>query len=130
MDDAVLYGKHTIAGKTYSVLMMVDIAEKKESIQVPMSDLVHNLEQRCWGGRGISISPMEVMNIKIGPFYPKIERTELDYPIIIRRLSNGLYYVHDGMYRLAKAYMQKCTSVETIELTDEEVMGCEIPKKV
>jgi len=126
MNDAVLYGTHSSNGKTYSVLKMVGITEGKKTHYVPLLELEHNLVQNYWDKGDNYLSPMMVIDLKIKPHYSRIEQTELDYPIIIHREPDGLFYICDGVHRLSKAHMQKSIAIETVEITDDELERCRI----
>jgi len=94
--------------KIYSVDMMFAYINlyKPKYISVPLDQLLHELDGRCWGdpSKNIYYSPMDVLkNPKSKKYSKEIERinkADLRYSIIMDK-----NYIVDGMHRLTKAYL-------------------------
>ncbi len=103
------YQTFSINKNIYSVDMMFTYLNifKHETIKIPVSKLLKNLENKSWGdpSKNIYYSPMDVIKNPKDKKYKndnnRIKKANLNYPIIITDDR-----IIDGMHRLSKAYLQ------------------------
>ena len=98
---------------TYSVPQIVQYATENKTIkEIPMSELLHNLEP----------SPHESgSELPNHPeFIERANQTDLKYPIIIVKYPDGLF-IADGVHRLYKAHSQNQKTMKSYVLNQNEL---------
>lgn len=108
----------------YSVDMMHAYVNlfKSKVISIPVENLLHELNQNCWGNpqKKIKFSPKDVLEHPTNKMYEKnmqkIGNADLKYPILI--YNNNIV---DGMHRLAKANLQGKKKIKAHIFTKKEM---------
>ena len=98
---------------TYSVPKIVNYATENKTIQnIPMSELLHNLEPSSHeSGSELPGHP---------EFIQRANQTDLKYPIIIVQYPDGLF-IADGVHRLYKAHSQNKKTMKSYVLNQNEL---------
>lgn len=97
--------RHTYSDESgvYDVYTIIDFSKKSVSQLIPLQQLMHNLEQYCWGDDTYKIRPKDLLTTRRTELdryhYQKSLHSDLRHPII---LNNDLTVI-DGMHRLLKA---------------------------
>jgi hypothetical protein len=98
---------------TYSVPQIVQYATENKTIkEIPMSELLHNLEPSSHeSGSELPGHP---------EFIERANQTDLKYPIIIVQYPDGLF-IADGVHRLYKAHSLNQKTMKSYVLNQNEL---------
>ena len=139
----------TTNGEKYSVKRLIELTKLKESIEVPMESLLHELESKSWSDeihdperRFPNFSAMDVYEHMISTknegrkseeadqkYYNHFRRTQTanpEFPIILFTNKDGVEMLADGLHRLLHQYVAKSPSIKAVRFTYEEMQEARI----
>lgn len=114
---------YSIKNYIYSVDMMIAYINifKPKIINVPVDNLLKNLNKKSWGNtkKGIYYTPNNVITNpqKYRKEYKRVMKADLQYPIII--VDN---IVIDGLHRLSKAVITNIDNINVYRFTKTDML--------
>lgn len=116
-----LTGCYTDDFGSYNVVDVVRITSRKNSMPVPISHLIHNLEQDYWGyfvyDKWFPLTPFEVLLGNDTLHWQRIRKADLSYPIVVT--DNA--FIVDGVHRLCRAFNDGIKTIDTVYISRQEL---------
>lgn len=93
--------------KDYSVKALWKITKNNEIFEEPLKKYVHFLKSNAWSGISENFNAIQIIeNSTLSPeHYNRISNVNLNYPILVYKLTETIDVVLDGIHRIAKLYL-------------------------